>query len=92
MAKIIIPTPLRKFTEGKASFERSGETVKAVIYDLVNLYPALGTQILDANNEVRSFIRLYVGDEDVNALEGTATAVGESSVISIVPAIAGGSK
>ncbi len=90
MAKIIIPTPLRKFTGGKSSFESNGTTVQAVVDNLVAENATLGQQILDNSGNIRSFIRVYVGDEDINELEGSETAVNDSSVISIVPAIAGG--
>ncbi|MGB0932631.1 MAG: MoaD/ThiS family protein [Chitinophagales bacterium] len=90
MAKIIIPTPLRKFTGGKSSFESNGTTVQAVVDNLVAENESLGQQILDSSGSIRSFIRVYVGDEDINELEGADTAINENTIISIVPAIAGG--
>ena len=91
MAKIIIPTPLRKFTKGQSTFESTGSTVKEVVADLIANSEGLGQQILDGNGSIRSFIRIYVGDEDINDLGGETTTVEASTVISIVPAIAGGS-
>ncbi len=91
MAKIIIPTPLRKFTNSQSSFESQSETVRAVVQDLVDSNPSLGPQILDDKGNIRSFIRIFVGEEDINVLDGAQTAVTAGSVISIVPAIAGGS-
>ncbi|MEZ4883575.1 MAG: MoaD/ThiS family protein [Chitinophagales bacterium] len=90
MAKIIIPTPLRKFTNGQSTFESDGTTVQAVVDSLVIKNATLGQQILDGTGNIRSFIRVYVGDEDINELEGADTVVDDNSVISIVPAIAGG--
>lgn len=90
MAKIIIPTPLRKFTNSQSTFESTGGTVKEVVKELVDSNPSLGPQILDNDGNVRSFIRLYVGEEDIHVLEGELTAVSSDTVISIVPAIAGG--
>lgn len=92
MAKIIIPTPLRKFTENNSSFEAKGATVKEAVLDLVNTHSSLAKHILDDDNNIRSFIRIYVGEEDINDTGGVDTAVAEASVISIVPAIAGGVK
>ncbi len=92
MAKIIIPTPLRKFTGGQASFESAGATVQAVVDNLVASSNGLGQQILDSSGNIRSFIRVYVGDEDIHELEGADTPVDTKTIISIVPAIAGGSK
>jgi molybdopterin synthase sulfur carrier subunit len=90
MAKIIIPTPLRKFTENQGTFEAQGQTVGDAIADLTATHVGLGKHLLDANQKLRSFIRVYVGDEDINFLQGEDTAVDEQTVISIVPAIAGG--
>ncbi len=90
MAKIIIPTPLRKFTDNNSSFEAKGETVQEAVLDLVGTHTGLAKHILDDEKNIRSFIRIYVGEEDINDTGGTATTVAENSVISIVPAIAGG--
>ena len=90
MAKIIIPTPLRKFTGNTATFESSGATVKEAIKELTNTHQGLQKHLFDDNENIRSFIRVFLGEEDINALEKEATATSANSVISIVPAIAGG--
>ncbi len=90
MAKIIIPTPLRKFTNNESTFETSGATVKEAIQNLTETHSGLSKHILDTENNIRSFIRIYVGDEDINFLEKDQTPIKEDTVISIVPAIAGG--
>ncbi|MEM6265170.1 MAG: molybdopterin-synthase adenylyltransferase MoeB [Bacteroidota bacterium] len=91
MSKIIIPTPLRKFTNNEAAFETAGATVAASIEELVAKYPDLRQHLLDKEGNLRSFIRIYVGEEDINRLEGAETAVPAGTDISIIPAIAGGS-
>jgi len=90
MANIIIPTPLRKFTNNQASIESSGTTVQQSVEDLAKQFPDLNRHIFDAEGKIRQFIRIYVGDEDINALENENTKVDGNSVISIIPAIAGG--
>ncbi|SMD39069.1 molybdopterin synthase subunit MoaD [Reichenbachiella faecimaris] len=90
MANIIIPTPLRKFTNNQASVESNGATVQQSVEDLAKQFPDLNKHIFDAEGKIRQFIRIYVGDEDINALENENTKVDGSSVISIIPAIAGG--
>lgn len=90
MANIIIPTPLRKFTNNQASVESNGSTVQQSVEDLAKQFPDLNKHIFDADGKIRQFIRIYVGDEDINALENENTKVDGSSVISIIPAIAGG--
>lgn len=90
MAKIIIPTPLRKFTDNSSTFETKGATIKEAVAELIGAHGDLAKHILDDDNKIRSFIRIYLGEEDINALDKEETAVAENAVISIVPAIAGG--
>jgi len=90
MANIIIPTPLRKFTDNLPTLESGGRTILEVISELAGTFPELKPHLFDDNGELRNFIRIYVGDEDIKALDNEATPVDEHSVISIVPAIAGG--
>lgn len=90
MAKIIIPTPLRKFTDNQSTFETNGTTIKEAIQELTSKHEALSKHLLDSDKNIRSFIRVYLGDEDINELDNEATSVASDSVISIVPAIAGG--
>ena len=91
MAQIIIPTPLRKFTDNQARLNVSGQNVQEALQDAATLYPDLKDNILDENNKLRGFVRVYVGDEDIEVLNKEATEVSNDSVISIIPAIAGGS-
>ena len=91
MAKIIIPTPLRKFTDNNASFITNATTIGAAIQDLTKTYQPLATHLYDSKQELRSFLRIYLGDNDINVLEKSDTIVSPDDIISIVPAIAGGS-
>jgi molybdopterin converting factor small subunit len=91
MAKIIIPTPLRKFTEQAATYETNSFTVEQAIEDLVTQYPDLKNHLLDNQGRVRSFIKVFLGEDDIRSLQDEQTEIDDNSVISIVPAIAGGS-
>lgn len=90
MATLIIPTPLRKFTNTQSRVQLSGDTVAAVIMELVTEFPDLKKHLLDEQGAIRSFVNIFLGEEDIRDLENTATPVNEKSVISIIPAIAGG--
>ena len=92
MARVIIPTPLRKFTENQSTLETSGGTILESILDLTSNYPNLKNHIFDKEGKIRGFVRIYLGDEDIKVLDNESTLVEQDSVISIVPAIAGGSK
>lgn len=90
MAKIIIPTPLRKFTDNTSIFESTGTTVQTAINELTETHASLERHLLDDSKNLRSYIRVYVGEDDINALQKGATVVSKDTIISIVPAIAGG--
>ncbi len=90
MAKVIIPTPLRKFTENEGSIQTSGGTVQEAIKQLTETYPELTKHIYDDGGSIRSFVRIYVGDDDIKALQNEETPLKDDSVVSIIPAIAGG--
>ncbi len=90
MAKVIIPTPLRKFTDGQRSFESSAGTVSEAIGQLTSAYPGISDHLFDKDKKVRSFIKVFVGEDDIKDLKNGDTEVAEATVISIVPAIAGG--
>lgn len=90
MNSIIIPTPLRKFTGGAGQFESPADNVQGLLDDLVNAHSGLRPHLFDGAGELRSFIRVYVGDEDIHELDGTDTALAPGTEVSIIPAIAGG--
>ncbi|MDZ4847538.1 MAG: MoaD/ThiS family protein [Chitinophagales bacterium] len=90
MAEIIIPTPLRKFTDNVNKFSTSAKTVGDAIAELTGKYPGLKEHIYGSDGQVRSFIKVFVGEDDIKYLQDTNTSIGDGTVVSIVPAIAGG--
>ncbi len=91
MATIFIPTPLRPYADGAASVEVSGDTVGAVLDALTTTHSGLAKHLRDESGKLRSFVNVYLGDEDIRFLDGDATAVSDSDELTIVPSIAGGS-
>ena len=59
MSKIIIPTPLRKFTNQTATIETNGTTVQASIEELASQFPDLKQHLFDQNGAIRSFIKIF---------------------------------
>ncbi len=92
MATVIIPTPLRKFTGNSTKVAVSGTNVQEVLNELTNQFPDLKKHLFDTEERVRPFINIFIGEDDIRNLQQQQTNVVESSVISIVPAIAGGSQ
>jgi molybdopterin converting factor small subunit len=90
MATVIIPTPLRKFTNQTARLQISAGTVGEIISELTTQFPDLKKHLLDEKGKLRSFVNVFAGDEDIRDLRQEETEVSASTVVSIVPAIAGG--
>jgi sulfur-carrier protein adenylyltransferase/sulfurtransferase len=91
MAKVLIPTPLRQYVEKKDSVELAGSTVGEVLGALTAHYPDLRKQIFNDEGKLRSFVNVYLNDEDIRYLKKDATPVAATDTLSIVPSIAGGS-
>ncbi|HEY6063459.1 MAG TPA: molybdopterin-synthase adenylyltransferase MoeB, partial [Chitinophagaceae bacterium] len=91
MATILIPTPLRKFTGNQARVTIPAGDIKSIIRELSENFPDLQKHLLDETGTIRSFINIFVGDTDIRDLRQENTMVGDETVVSIIPAIAGGS-
>jgi len=90
MAKVIVPTPLRQYAGKQASVDLSAATVGELLEKLTTEYSDLRRHLYTDDGKLRSFVNVYLNDEDIRYLEKENTAVKESDVVSIVPSIAGG--
>jgi len=90
MAKVLIPTPLRQFTGKQDRVEAAGATVGEVLQSLTAQYPDLRKQIFNDEGRLRSFVNVYLNDEDIRYLGKTETPAAEGDTLSLVPSIAGG--
>ena len=91
MAKILIPTPLRQFAAGQDSVAVDAATVGEALKLLVAAHPQIERNLFTPQGRLRSFVNVYVDDDDIRYLDREETALSEGSTISIVPSIAGGS-
>jgi molybdopterin synthase sulfur carrier subunit len=87
--RVHIPTPMRPHTDGQATVETGGATVKQVLDNLGQKYPGLAGRIFE-NGQVRRFVNVYLNDEDIRYLDSLNTAVKDGDEVSIIPAVAGG--
>ncbi len=85
-----IPTILRTFTEGSAEVAADPGTLREVLASLDAAYPGLAGRIVDDSGNLRRFVNVYVGDEDVRFSSGLDTPVPAGSRVSVIPAVAGG--
>jgi adenylyltransferase/sulfurtransferase len=88
--KIMIPTPLRPFTDKKDSVEANGKTVGELLADLTNRHSGLKAHLYNAEGKLRSFVNVYVNDEDIRYLQKEQTPVNSGDTVSIIPSVAGG--
>lgn len=91
MALIRIPTPLRPYTGGNAQVQVKGETVGIALSDLTQQYPDLRQHLYNDKGELRSFVNVFLADENVRSLRGSDTPLTEMAQLRIVPSVAGGS-
>jgi adenylyltransferase/sulfurtransferase len=84
-----IPTPLRPYAGGNSQVTVAGETVGAALEDLTDQYPDLRQQLYEGR-ELRSFVNIYLNQEDIRFGNGVETSVGPDDTLMIIPSIAGG--
>jgi molybdopterin converting factor small subunit len=87
---IQIPTALRAFVDRKPDVSAEGATVRDVIANFAVAYPDIRTHLYDENGGLRSFINVYLGDNNIKNLNGLDTPLKDGDTIMLVPAIAGG--
>lgn len=88
---IYLPTPLRRHAGGAREIVVSGETIRDVFLQLKDSHPQLAAQLWDEDaGDLKKYLSVFVNDENIRNLQGADTALSDSDVISVIPAIAGG--
>jgi adenylyltransferase/sulfurtransferase len=90
MPVVRIPTPLRGFAGGRAAVPLDGQTVSGLLDALLADSPGLRPHLLGDDGTLRNFVNVFVNGDDVRALGGLETPLGDDDEVMIVPAIAGG--
>ncbi|MGQ0679594.1 MAG: ubiquitin-like small modifier protein 1 [Actinomycetota bacterium] len=88
--KVKIPAQLRSFTGGQAEVSVEAASVQELLDKIGATHPELTVRLLDENGDIRRFVNIYVGDEDVRFLDGLQTLLDDKAQVSILPAVAGG--
>jgi sulfur-carrier protein len=88
--KVLIPTPLQKYTSDRATVESTGSTVSELIETLEGSYPGIKSALYDKEGKLKRFLNFYVNSEDIRFLDGAETSLKDGDEVSIVPAVAGG--
>ncbi|MDX1601026.1 MAG: ubiquitin-like small modifier protein 1 [Anaerolineales bacterium] len=92
MTAVKVPTPLRPYTEGQKELEVEANTVGEALENLADTYPGLKKHLFDDEGNLRSYVNVFVNEDDVRGLEGEDTPIGPDDQVTIVPSIAGGAR
>ena len=88
--KVLIPTPLQKYTKNEPTIECSASNISELINSLEKSCPGIKARLCDDEGIPRRFLNFYVNSEDIRFLDNTNTELNDGDEVSIVPAVAGG--
>jgi len=88
--KVIIPTPLRAYAGKQESVEVQAATVAEALSAVTAKFGDLKRHLFADDGKLRSFVNIYVNDEDIRYLQNDQTSLKPGDTVSIVPSIAGG--
>lgn len=89
-ATVRIPTILRTYTGGEAQVDADGDTLAALLDSLDAAYSGIKGRIVDEQDQLRRYVNVYVGNDDVRFARGLQTPIPDGSTVSVIPAVAGG--
>ena len=87
---VLIPTPLRAYVCKQDIVQVEGKTVGELLQNLTAKYSELQRHLYNEDGRLRSFVNIYLNDDDIRYLQKEDTPVAEGDTLSIVPSVAGG--
>ncbi|MDT7549328.1 MAG: sulfur-carrier protein [Actinomycetota bacterium] len=90
--EVRIPTILRTYTDGSKAVEGKGDTLADLLQDLDSRHSGLRGRLVTEDGSLHRFVNVYVNDEDVRFLGGLETALKDGDSVTVLPAVAGGSR
>jgi molybdopterin converting factor small subunit len=90
--QVRIPTILRRYTDEARLVEGKGDTLDELFLDLDSRYPGIRGDLVSDEGVLARFVNIYVNDEDVRFLGALATPIADGDTVTILPAVAGGSR
>jgi molybdopterin converting factor small subunit len=90
MPVIRIPTPLRSYVNGKSEISVQGSTVADAVEAMLTQYPAMRPHLTNTDGQLRPFVNLFLGENNVRDLQGLATPLKDDDRLLLIPSIAGG--
>lgn len=89
-ATVRLPGALRDAAGGETKLEATGATLAELIADIDRRHPGFAEQIVDERGELRSYVNVYIGDDDARTRGGAGAAVPDGAEVTVIPAMAGG--
>ena len=90
MPVLRIPTPLRAYTNGQSEVNVNGSNISDALTDLTTQYPSLKPHLFNEGGDLRPFVNLFVGENNIKDLQGVNTPIQDGQKIMLIPSIAGG--
>ena len=90
MPVLRIPTPLRAYTNGQSDVTVSGSNISEALADLTTQYPTIKPHLFNESGDLRPFVNLFVGENNIKDLQGVNTSIKDGEKIMLIPSIAGG--
>ncbi len=90
MTVLRIPTPLRSYTSGKSEVNVNGSNISEALVDLTTQYPPIKPHLFNDAGELRPFVNLFVGENNIKDLQGVNTPIKDGDKLVLIPSIAGG--
>jgi molybdopterin converting factor small subunit len=90
MPVLKIPTPIRYYVNGRSEVPVSGRNVAEAMESLMMQFPALRPHLANDRGELRPFVNLFIGENNIRELQGLETPLGDDDQLILIPAIAGG--
>ncbi len=87
---MLIPTPLRRFTDGEARVVVAGSNLEEALNALDHQFPGIGERLRDDAGQIRRFVNVFVNGQNVRDIDGTDTSLSPGDEVGIIPAMAGG--
>ncbi|MFN8594390.1 MAG: ubiquitin-like small modifier protein 1 [Thermomicrobiales bacterium] len=88
---VLIPTPLRRFTDGQAKLAIEATTLGELLDAIDREYPGIGERVRDESGQLRRFVNVFVNGSNVREGAGIETSLSAGDEVGIIPAMAGGS-
>ena len=90
MPTLKIPTPLRSYMNGQMEVPVNGTTVEQAMQSLMDQFPQLRPHLTNSAGQLRPFVNLFLGEDNIKDLKGLDTPLGPDDILSLVPSVAGG--